>query len=48
MASISRDEVLRLSERYVCPDRVRFLRNAGVDIVMGERSGYRFRLSPRP
>lgn len=40
---IDRDEVLRLSDRYVCPDRVRFLRAAGVDIVMGEREGYRFR-----
>lgn len=40
---IDRSEVLRLSERYVCPDRVRFLTSAGVDIVMGERSGYRFR-----
>lgn len=38
---ISKDSVLRLAEEHVCPDRVRFLRAAGIDLVIGRREGYR-------
>jgi putrescine aminotransferase len=41
VTATSRDEVLDLTERYVCPDRVRTLRALGVDLVMGRREGYR-------
>lgn len=34
-------DVLELAERYVCPDRVRFLQGAGIDLVIGRREGYR-------
>lgn len=37
----SRDEVLALSERLVCPDRVRTFQALGAGIVMGRREGYR-------
>jgi acetylornithine/succinyldiaminopimelate/putrescine aminotransferase len=33
--------LLALAERHVCPDRVRFLRAAGIDLVIGRRAGYR-------
>lgn len=36
-----KDHTLELAERYLCPDRVRFLRNAGIDLVIGRREGYR-------
>ena len=34
--------ILDLAEEYVCPNRVRFLRDAGIELVMGRREGYRF------
>ncbi|MEI8082218.1 MAG: aminotransferase class III-fold pyridoxal phosphate-dependent enzyme [Actinomycetes bacterium] len=34
-------ELLALAERFVCPDRVRFLTSAGIDLVIGRREGYR-------
>ena len=37
----SRDEVLALAERLVCPDRVRTFGALGAGIVMGRREGYR-------
>jgi acetylornithine/succinyldiaminopimelate/putrescine aminotransferase len=37
----SRDEILALSERYLCPDRVRTFGAVGGGIVMGRREGYR-------
>jgi hypothetical protein len=37
----SRDEVLRLAEHYVCPDRVRTFQSLGASIVMDRREGYR-------
>ncbi len=37
----SRDEVLTLAERLVCPDRVRTFAALGAGIVMGTREGYR-------
>ena len=37
----SREEVLALAERYLCPDRVRTLGALGAGIVMGRRAGYR-------
>lgn len=37
----TRDEVLALSERLVCPDRVRTFAALGAGIVMGRREGYR-------
>ncbi|MDQ1308201.1 MAG: hypothetical protein QG671_4035 [Actinomycetota bacterium] len=33
--------LLTLAERYTCPDRVRFLQGAGVDLMIGRRRGYR-------
>lgn len=41
MGPLDKDQVLDLAEQYVCPDRVRFLRNAGIDLVIGRREGYR-------
>lgn len=38
---MNKQETLQLAEQYVCPDRVRFLRNAGIDLVIGRREGYR-------
>jgi putrescine aminotransferase len=38
---MTKDEVLALSRSYVCPDRVRFLTGAGIDLVIGRREGYR-------
>ncbi len=32
---------MHLAEQYLCPDRVRFLRNVGIDLVIGRREGYR-------
>ncbi len=40
-AAPTRDEVLALAERLVCPDRVRTFRALGAGIVMGRREGYR-------
>ena len=37
----TRDDVLALAERYVCPDRVRTFAALGAGIVMGRREGYR-------
>ncbi len=39
--SPTRDEVLALAERLVCPDRVRTFAALGAGIVMGHREGYR-------
>jgi len=36
-----RSQVLDLAQRYVCPDRVRVLTEAGIDLVIGRREGYR-------
>lgn len=33
--------ILALAERHLCPDRVRFLQAAGIDLVIGRREGYR-------
>lgn len=41
-ADLDRGTSMELAEKYVCPDRVRTLRTAGIDIVMGKREGYRF------
>lgn len=38
---MTKRETLELAERYLCPDRVRFLRSAGIDLVIGRREGYR-------
>lgn len=32
--------ILAIAERTVCPNRVAFLRAAGIELVMGERQGY--------
>jgi acetylornithine/succinyldiaminopimelate/putrescine aminotransferase len=32
---------LHMAEEYVCPDRVRFLHGAGIDLLIGRREGYR-------
>ena len=40
-AAPSRDEVLALAERHLCPDRVRTFAALGAGIVMGRREGYR-------
>ena len=37
----TRQEVLRLAEEHVCPDRVRTLVGLGADLVIGRREGYR-------
>lgn len=37
----TRQEVLRLAEMYVCPDRVRTLTGFHADLVIGRRKGYR-------
>lgn len=41
MTSAAKQRTLDLSAQYVCPDRVRFLTAAGIDLVMGHRQGYR-------
>ncbi|MCU0294785.1 MAG: aminotransferase class III-fold pyridoxal phosphate-dependent enzyme, partial [Candidatus Nanopelagicales bacterium] len=41
MTSAAKQQALELSQRYVCPDRVRFLTGAGIDLVIGRREGYR-------
>jgi len=41
MTPLTKAQILDLAEQYVCPDRVRFLRNAGIDLVIGRREGYR-------
>ena len=40
-ANRTREQVLDLAERYVCPDRVHMLRALGVELVVGRREGYR-------
>ena len=37
----TREEVLRLAQEYVCPDRVRTLTALHADLVIGKREGYR-------
>jgi acetylornithine/succinyldiaminopimelate/putrescine aminotransferase len=37
----TREEVLRLAEEHVCPDRVRTLTGLQADLVIGRREGYR-------
>jgi acetylornithine/succinyldiaminopimelate/putrescine aminotransferase len=37
----TRQEVLQLAEKYVCPDRVRTLTGLDADLVVGKREGYR-------
>ncbi len=39
--ALTKADVLALSQQYVCPDRVRFLTGAGIDLVIGRREGYR-------
>lgn len=41
MTSPAKQHTLELAERYVCPDRVRVMSGAGIDLVMGKREGYR-------
>ncbi len=41
MTSAAKQRTLELAERYVCPDRVRVMAEAGIDLVMGRREGYR-------
>jgi acetylornithine/succinyldiaminopimelate/putrescine aminotransferase len=41
MTGPTRQEVLELAERYVCPDRVRTLTGLHADLVIGRREGYR-------
>ena len=38
---MNKQETMHLAEQYLCPDRVRFLRNVGIDLVIGRREGYR-------
>jgi putrescine aminotransferase len=40
MTTPSREQILDLAERYVCPNRVRTLQMLGVDLVVGRREGY--------
>ena len=41
MTSAAKQRTLELAEQHVCPDRVRFLAEAGIDLVIGRREGYR-------
>ena len=41
MSSAAKQHTLELAERYVCPDRVRVMSGAGIELVMGKRQGYR-------
>ena len=41
MTSAAKQQTLQWSEEFVCPDRVRFLSSAGIDLVIGRREGYR-------
>src|SRR5665811_2457578 len=41
VTSAAKQHTLELAERYVCPDRVRVMSGAGIDLVMGKREGYR-------
>jgi acetylornithine/succinyldiaminopimelate/putrescine aminotransferase len=41
VTSAAKARTLELAERYVCPDRVRVMAEAGIDLVMGRREGYR-------
>jgi len=41
MTSSAKQQTLALAEQYLCPDRVRFLTGAGIDLVIGRREGYR-------
>jgi acetylornithine/succinyldiaminopimelate/putrescine aminotransferase len=41
MGGLTTDDILTLSERFVCPDRVRTFRGLGVPLVVGRREGYR-------
>ncbi|MEI2642728.1 MAG: aminotransferase class III-fold pyridoxal phosphate-dependent enzyme [Candidatus Nanopelagicales bacterium] len=38
---MNKQETLHLAEQNLCPDRVRFLHNVGIDLVIGRREGYR-------
>lgn len=38
---MSKQDTLELAEQFLCPDRVRFMRNVGIDLVIGRREGYR-------
>ena len=40
-AGTDKAEILRLAEEHLCPDRVRFMRAAGMELVIGRREGYR-------
>ncbi|MDQ1247357.1 MAG: hypothetical protein QG597_1727 [Actinomycetota bacterium] len=40
-AAVTKAEVLELAEQYLCPDRVRTMRTAGIAMVIGRREGYR-------
>ena len=39
--ALGKAAVLEIAEHYLCPDRVRTMTTAGIDIVMGRREGYR-------
>lgn len=41
VTSAAKQHTLELAERYVCPDRVRVMSAAGIDLVIGRREGYR-------
>ena len=41
MTSAAKQRTLELAERHVCPDRVRVMSGAGIELVMGRREGYR-------
>jgi acetylornithine/succinyldiaminopimelate/putrescine aminotransferase len=41
VTSAAKQHTIELAERYVCPDRVRVMSGAGIDLVMGKREGYR-------
>ncbi len=41
MTSAAKQRTLELAERHVCPDRVRVMSEAGIELVMGKREGYR-------
>ena len=43
MSSPAKQHTLELAREYVCPNRVDFLTAAGIDLVIGERSGYHIR-----
>ncbi|MFN8212361.1 MAG: aminotransferase class III-fold pyridoxal phosphate-dependent enzyme [Candidatus Nanopelagicales bacterium] len=41
MTSAAKQQTLQWAQEFVCPDRVRFLSSAGIDLVIGRREGYR-------